>query len=103
MTNSINALEQAKNPAIFISLAGRKRNFIRIRFQDNGCGFSEKIKEQLFKPFFTTRINGTGLGLTIVKKMLTSMNCTITMDGNEKEGAWGIITIPEAKTEADAQ
>jgi PAS domain S-box-containing protein len=98
LTNSVSALERRHNPAIFISLMRKKRNFIHIRFQDNGCGLSEETKKRLFKPFFTTKVNGTGLGLTIVKKMLTAMNCTVTMDGKEGGGAWVIITVPEGGT-----
>ncbi|WP_417909168.1 response regulator [Candidatus Electronema sp. PJ] len=96
LTNSVNALKKQASPVISISLARSKPQCIQLRFQDNGCGFSPHVRKQLFKPFFTTRINGTGLGLTIVKKMLTAMNCTVTMDGQEGKGALVEITLPEA-------
>ncbi len=96
LANSIHALKKKASPAIFIFLARKRRNFLQLRFQDNGCGISSQTKKKLFTPFFTTRINGTGLGLTIVRKMLTAMNCTVSMDGRENEGAWLLITIPEA-------
>ncbi|WP_417915326.1 response regulator [Candidatus Electronema sp. JM] len=96
LVNSVNALKKQLSPVISISLARSKPQCVQIRFQDNGCGFTQQVREQLFKPFFTTRINGTGLGLTIVKKMLTAMNCTVTMDGKEGAGAWAVITLPEA-------
>ncbi|CAK8713998.1 histidine kinase [Candidatus Electronema halotolerans] len=96
LANSIHALKKQKNPAMFMYLTRKRRNFIQLRFQDNGCGISPQTKKKLFTPFFTTRINGTGLGLTIVRKMLTAMNCTVSMDGRENEGAWLLITIPEA-------
>lgn len=96
LANSLHALKKRKNPAIFMYLTRKRRNFIQLRFQDNGCGISPQIKKKLFTPFFTTKINGTGLGLTIVRKMLTAMNCTVSMDGQEDEGAWLLITIPEA-------
>ncbi|CAK8713135.1 MAG: PAS domain S-box-containing protein [Candidatus Electronema aureum] len=95
LTNSVNALKKQISPVIIISLARSKPHCIQLRFQDNGCGISPQVRKQLFTPFFTTRINGTGLGLTIVKKMLTEMNCTVTMDGKESEGAWVVITLPE--------
>ena len=96
LTNSVNALKKRLSPIIAISLARSKPQCVQIRFQDNGSGFPQHVREQLFKPFFTTRINGTGLGLTIVKKMLTAMNCTVTLDGKEGAGAWAVITLPEA-------
>lgn len=97
LTNAVSALERRNNPAIFISLMRKKRSCIQLRFQDNGRGVTDEVRKQLFKPFFTTKVNGTGLGLTIVKKMLTAMNCTVAMDGKEGEGAWVIITVPEGR------
>ncbi|WP_417911544.1 response regulator [Candidatus Electronema sp. TJ] len=96
LTNSVNSLKKRANPLISISLARSKPRCVQLRFADNGCGISAKVRRQLFTPFFTTRINGTGLGLTLVKKMLTAMNGTVTMDGKEGEGAWVVITLPEA-------
>ncbi len=49
---------------------------INIIISDNGCGISDDEKANLFKPFFTTKPQGTGLGLVIVKKMLDKMNCS---------------------------
>lgn len=96
LTNSVNALRKQPQPVIAITLARSKPRCIQLRFADNGCGISAQVRRQLFTPFFTTRINGTGLGLTLVKKMLTAMNGTVTMDGREGEGAWAVITLPEA-------
>ena len=94
LTNSVNALENTLTPRISIYLLRKDRQFAQIIFQDNGCGISEQIRKQLFKPFFTTRAKGTGLGLTIVKKMLTSMNCTVSVEGKEGKGTRLIITLP---------
>lgn len=96
LTNSVNALRKQPQPLIAITLARSKPRCVQLRFADNGCGISAQARRQLFTPFFTTRINGTGLGLTLVKKMLTAMNGTVTIDGKEGEGAWVLITLPEA-------
>uniref|UniRef100_UPI00405652C1 response regulator n=1 Tax=Candidatus Electronema sp. TaxID=2698783 RepID=UPI00405652C1 len=96
LTNSVNSLKKRTSPLISISLTRSKPRCVQLRFADNGCGISAKVRRQLFTPFFTTQINGTGLGLTLVKKMLTAMNGTVMMDGREGEGAWAVITLPEA-------
>ncbi|MCI5221504.1 MAG: response regulator [Candidatus Electrothrix sp. AR4] len=101
VTNSVNALQGVSAPVISIELIRKNRNFVQVRFWDNGCGFSEQIREQLFKPFFTTRAKGTGLGLTIVKKMLTSMNCTVSIEGVVGKGACIIITLPAKERQTD--
>jgi PAS domain S-box-containing protein len=94
LTNSVNALKNTLTPLISISLLRKDAHFAQIIFQDNGCGVSDHVKKQLFKPFFTTRAKGTGLGLTIVKKMLTSMNCTVSIQGQAGKGTGVIITLP---------
>ncbi len=95
LTNSVNALQKTVTPRISISLQRKDSHFAQIIFQDNGCGVPDQVRKQLFKPFFTTRAKGTGLGLTIVKKMLTSMNCTVSIEGRKTgKGTNIIITLP---------
>ncbi|CAK8714265.1 histidine kinase [Candidatus Electrothrix laxa] len=95
LTNSVNALQETSTPLISIHLLRKDAQFAQIIFQDNGCGVPDQVRKQLFKPFFTTRAKGTGLGLTIVKKMLTSMNCTVSIEGRETgKGTSIIITLP---------
>ena len=40
---------------------------------DNGIGITEERKKQLFKPFYTTKERGTGLGLVITRKLVSRM------------------------------
>ncbi|WPD24922.1 MAG: response regulator [Candidatus Electrothrix scaldis] len=94
LTNSVNALKNTLSPCISVYLLRKDAQFAQIIFQDNGCGISEQTRKQLFKPFFTTRAKGTGLGLTIVKKMLTSMNCTVSVEGRVGKGTKILITLP---------
>ena len=45
---------------------------IEIRVQDNGPGVPDSLRDHLFQPFVTTKSNGTGLGLALVTKLVTS-------------------------------
>ncbi|CAK8724339.1 histidine kinase [Candidatus Electrothrix aarhusensis] len=94
LTNSVNALQKTLTPLISIHLLRKDAQFAQIIFRDNGCGVPDQVRKQLFKPFFTTRAKGTGLGLTIVQKMLTSMNCTVSIEGETGKGTSIIITLP---------
>ncbi len=96
LTNAVNALEGVDKARITIYLVKKTKGFLQIRFEDNGCGFSEEDVSELFRPFYTTSAKGTGLGLTIVRKMLTAMNCTIKVAENQTDGACFVITIPES-------
>ncbi len=50
-----------------------KEGFVAITIEDNGIGMSEEEQDNLFKPFYTTKPHGTGLGLMIALKMVTLM------------------------------
>jgi len=65
---------QAQATEIVIRVA-RTRNAkqVVIWFEDNGPGISEEARANLFKPFFTTKAQGTGLGLSFVKKVFTDL------------------------------
>jgi signal transduction histidine kinase len=73
LRNSIQALESVPDGtrkirfAMGISAASRR---VWLRVEDTGPGVPEEIRERLFTPFVTTRAQGTGLGLSFVKKVL---------------------------------
>jgi len=69
-------------------------NNLRIKFIDTGKGFSIEEKEKLFKPFYTTRNNGIGLGLSMVKKVVDFHNGVIDSGISENGGAVFIIDLP---------
>jgi signal transduction histidine kinase len=48
----------------------QERSFLRITVTDNGTGISAAQRSSIFEPFYTTRSDGTGLGLTVVKKIV---------------------------------
>lgn len=93
LTNSADALEGAEDPKIIIH-AFKSGEFIVIRVVDNGCGMTEEQQIDLFKPFVTFKPSGTGLGLTIVRKMLSQMNCALEITSKKSAGTIVDITIP---------
>ena len=72
----------------------KRREYIDIRFIDNGVGFSDKKYNELVKPYFTTKKNGTGLGLSIVNKIINDHNGSINFI-NHKKGAEVKISLPK--------
>ena len=58
---------------------------------DNGPGFSEQVRDRVFHPFFTTKAQGTGLGLALVQKIVVTHNGRVTAGGGPEGG--GLITI----------
>jgi signal transduction histidine kinase len=98
VTNASDALEDSSHPTIQIS-SEKWEGKICIHVRDNGCGMSSEVSDNLFKPFYTTKSFGTGLGLTITKKMLTKMNGTIEIDSIKNGGTTATIKLPEAHDE----
>jgi len=69
LTNSINALENSSLKQISIS-AEAKNNRIFIKVSDSGKGIEKEIEDKIFLPFFTTRTEGAGIGLTLSKNII---------------------------------
>jgi len=69
-----------------------KSDYIEITIIDNGTGFSEKNLKSIFKPYFTTKTKGSGLGLPIVNKIVNDHNGTIKFE-QKNNGAKVIIYL----------
>jgi PAS domain S-box-containing protein len=96
LTNAADALSGCRDPKITLSVQS-SGGMIVIRIEDNGCGIPEDKLQSIFKPFFTTKPEGTGLGLVIVKKMLANMNGTIDIESRKDEGTRVTIALPEGR------
>lgn len=70
---------------------GDRRLLLKIR--DNGCGIPQDIKEKIFKPFFTTKNTGTGLGLAMVKRVIEAHQGKIYFE-SDATGTIFTIEIP---------
>lgn len=71
---------------------------VQIYVQDKGIGMDEEIRKNLFSPFFTTKEQGTGLGLPLVKKVVEDFNGTIEVESELNVGTTFILTFPNALT-----
>jgi signal transduction histidine kinase len=67
---------------------------IRIHVRDNGPGLSIEQTQNVFEPFFTSKSNGTGLGMVISKRIVESHGGTITAGNSGVGGAEFIIILP---------
>jgi len=67
---------------------------VEIVIQDSGPGVPEKDRERIFQSFFTTKIKGTGLGLTIVQRVLRNHNGDISVEQPEGGGTRVVVRLP---------
>ncbi len=74
--------------------SGEKDNKYILKISDNGCGMSDETLAKLFEPYYTTKANGTGLGMTMVYKIIKEFSGDITVDSKEGEGTSFILSFP---------
>lgn len=91
--NGIQAIPKERMGLIKIEISSSDKNYI-IKVIDNGTGISEQMIPKIFQPNFTTKSGGMGLGLSMVKSLLTSNNATIYFETEENIGTIFIIEIP---------
>ena len=99
ITNASDALHNCENSQIMIR-AERKEGFVGIAIEDNGIGMTEEEQANLFKPFYTTKQRGTGLGLMIALKMVTLMKGKMEIKSYKDIGTKVTVFIPESKNYA---
>jgi len=92
VNNAIEASEDRLQLEINVSLADE--NMVEFSFMDNGCGMSDDIKDRVMEPFFTTRKNGTGLGLAVVNETVSSHNGKFDIQSEAGNGSCFIIKLP---------
>ena len=68
--------------------------FVKIAIEDEGIGFDDKNITDLFKPFFTTKTKGVGLGLANVKRIIEAHHGYVIINKREPQGATFSLMIP---------
>jgi signal transduction histidine kinase len=74
----------------------RDQKTLRVVVSDNGPGITPAVAERMFRPFYTTKARGTGLGLALVQKIIVTHNGRVTAISPEQSGAHIAVTLPIA-------
>jgi PAS domain S-box-containing protein len=69
---------------------------VRISVSDNGPGIPANVAPRVFRPFFTTKAHGTGLGLALVQKIIVTHNGRVNVVNEDGGGARFVVTLPAA-------
>jgi signal transduction histidine kinase len=91
-----NALEACTEgrPQIVVEGMREGNASLRVNVTDNGPGLDPKVADRIFRPFFTTKARGTGLGLALVQKIIVTHNGRISAANAGSGGACLTVTLP---------
>ena len=90
----LNAVQASPEGETITVRTSRNRADATIEVKDCGCGIPKEHKEQIFFPFFTTKKEGTGLGLPIVKKIVEAHAGSLEVVDNPDKGVTFRIVLP---------
>ena len=85
--NAANALTDTEDAHIMVNAYTDRRQRTVLEVQDNGPGVPEDLAEQIFIPFFTTRTQGSGVGLALVRYIMLSHGGKAVYNRNKMGGA----------------
>ena len=103
--NSLEAVAETAGACITVTTrtgAESDRPYVELVIDDNGPGFPERVLDNIFEPYVSTKPRGSGLGLAIVKKIVEEHGGVIAAESNPEGGARIRIRLQSAEV-ADCQ
>jgi two-component system, sporulation sensor kinase E len=94
-----NALAAMPGGGSLVLAARRREDEVDISVEDDGTGIAEEDLPKIFEPYFTTKENGTGLGLTITFKIVKEHRGEISVKSRLGQGSTFTITLPVPQKE----
>lgn len=91
INNSIQALAKEGNKEIEIRLGLNEQERVVVVVEDNGCGIDEEYQAEVFVPFFTTRHEGSGIGLSLSRQIMQQHGGTLSF--KSEPGVYTQFTI----------
>ena len=70
---------------------------VRVIIKNTGSGISEELRERIFEPFFSTKSGGTGLGLTIARRLIESHGGRIAIESDGASWTSFVVELPSHK------
>jgi signal transduction histidine kinase len=94
LVNAMDAVKEAAHPKISLSAHTVANNKIGMRIADNGLGIAPELLDKIFVPFFTTRKNGSGIGLSLCKQIMLLHHGNIKVASMVGKGTEFVMIFP---------
>jgi len=100
LLNAGEVLEGKDHAQVDVKVYARKRNRrVYIEVSDNGPGINPEEQARMFEPYYSTKRGGTGLGLCIVKSIISDHHGHIRVKSRKPQGTTFIVELPAARNE----
>ena len=95
LKNAQEAVRDVEEKAITLSArTDKSQHVILIQVEDNGCGIMPEVLDRIFVPFFTTKSNGSGIGLSICRQIVSLHGGTITASSTPGKNTVFTLQLP---------
>jgi signal transduction histidine kinase len=98
----LNAIQAMDKPGTIYVTLRRDKDAALITVADQGKGIAPETLPNIFRPFFTTKGHGTGLGLSLARRIVESHRGTISVRSEVGKGTQFVIRLPIAHSQAQA-
>ena len=105
MMNAMDAMGSTPVPQRFVTVSTRttRSGSVEVLVKDRGAGFPEADEGRLFQPFYTTKVHGLGLGLTICSTIAQAHGGKLTLASDKTGGAVATLSLPAQEMQIAAQ
>jgi len=93
LVNAVEAVKEREHPRITLSAEITSNNKTLVKISDNGMGMPPELLDKIFIPFFSTRKNGSGIGLSLCKQIMLLHKGNIQVQSTEGMGAAFILSF----------
>lgn len=93
IVNAIEAVKERREPKIVLTAELDIHKKCIIRVNDNGPGIPNELLDKIFVPFFSTKKNGSGIGLNLCRQIMMLHKGTINVQTNEGSGTCFYLTV----------
>ncbi|MDT8447887.1 MAG: ATP-binding protein [bacterium] len=97
-----NAIEAMEKDGLLLILANELGNMVVITIQDTGPGIPQAEEAKIFSPYYTTKENGTGLGLVVVQKLVEEHKGMLTVHSLPGKGTTFTISLPTVNKQEES-
>lgn len=91
--NGMEAFDKTKNPQLTVSVFKDGEGLVQIQIADNGVGIPAVLQEQIFIPFFTTKDEGSGIGLSLCRQIIHLHKGSLSLNSEEGVGSVFVVRL----------